>query len=326
MTQRVIVKSSDESKTSSTLSADSELVVPLTTGTFRVRGLVRWTASGTADFKIGVQVTGSTLLRACGKISSDALSSVVTRPIGVLDASNIVSANARFLPGGAGYPTATSYAWIDIVVWVTGTGSLSVLWAQNTTTPSEAAIVKAGSVLTYEDLSELDYLTLVYRTTGGTQLTANTDPVDEDTLSIALEPDTAYAVEACISHAGAGTFGRSLTSQFVLSTDPVRANIMYEACQCDSIGSFSTSTTFFPMMFEDNVYEGGSPNTVTMGGGVTSTNNRSVAHFTGHVFTGSSGGNIKIKIGRTGSNPGGSLGLIAGSWIAAEKLPPCSIY
>lgn len=324
MTQTVVIKTSDESRTSDTIAADSELEVPVADGVFRVRAIIRWTASAAADIRIGVKVNGATLVRGTGRIISTALTAPVTFPIGALDPVSLIGTNARGLSGGSGYSTSTAHANVDLVVEVTGTGTVQILWSQLTTTPSEPTIVKAGSCMTYEDISALPYITLKMRTTDNA-LTAN-GTYDDDTLTVDLEPNTAYAVEACLVGEDAGTFGRKLTCALGCDSASFTAHLKCDSAQADGTpSSFSTSTTFSQLVFDDDVAYA-TAREYDIGGYVLSGNYRGVAYYTGHIINGDSPATVVVKVIRSGGNPGGSCKLEEGSWLAVEKLPPCAIY
>lgn len=319
--QTVVIKSADEERNSSTVAADTELFVPLTTGTYRVRGLIVWTATEAASIRVGMRVSGSTIVWAGGKASGTKLSTAA-RPLGAFRPSNLIGTQTRSIKGGSAYPTGFAYLWIDLMLDVTGDGTLEFIWAQKTTSASNPAIVKAGSQLVYDRTDALPHLTLARKTTD-TAKTVNVSPEDVTELQITLAANTAYAVEACLIANSAATYGRFLLGRLVCTSDFTVAHTHIEFCMTDTISVFTDTAAVQRLVFANELAPSGAPTWNFYSGDAAS--DTGLAHYVGHIVMGDSPGTLKIQVGRTGVNSGGSVSLSKESWLTAEELPNCAI-
>lgn len=132
-----------------TLTADTELVVPLSRLRFySLRGVLVYTSPTTADFKF--DFTGPS--GAVGEISGRGLSTAVTTAVGDLDAGVVTLGGSAMTSGGAG--TGTKVA-LDVMGHLnTGetAGDLTLRWAQNTSDVGNTTLY-GGSHLILEPLA-----------------------------------------------------------------------------------------------------------------------------------------------------------------------------
>lgn len=311
----ILTKGADESRSSNTVAADSELSFAVTTGRYRVRGFVEWKASGAAGIRMGLNVNGAAVVFALGYAHTQYTPGSSTEPeVNAFVPSNLAGNATRAMTGGS-YPGTKSYFVFDVILEVYGSGTMELVWAQNATTPADPSIVLAGSTVLYQRTDAIPGFAFAQRTTDATR-SAATDPTDDDVLAVTLKSGIAYAVEACLLVSGT-TIPRI---QVGVEDTPVSAHLHNTRNLMDSIGSFQTQNSDFDYFLSPECVLATAPIINMNGYGSISSSDRGVLHFSGVIVAGSGDTVFRVRLGQSGA---GTVYLRAGSWICAEELPEC---
>lgn len=230
MTTLIVMKSSDETRTSNTALADSELSLTLAPNTtYRIRGQVVYCAAAPCDFRFGLSSGSGIVGAALITFGEDPATSLS-------DISNSNERSAIFLLDdlqvGRGKPfiglgdstTYTTYTMTLPISGVVTTGAdgvtLSVVWGQWTLDATNPARVLAGSCLIAEPIPANTKRQIVIK-----QLDENRDDPaagyapDAELVGFQLEANSVYHIEFAAPCYSKATFATNVYGILVTDID-----------------------------------------------------------------------------------------------------------
>ena len=337
-------KTSTTARTSTTvLAADPDLQITLEANKiYRVRGNLVFRAGAACAYKWALSTGSASIVHANGfyirrsdetELHTGADPGSQARSCGVLTSSCFTTPIAQSVSGKGDSTTYVDYSnwtWFHAMIVVGGTGgTLSLQWAQNTSSSTEPAEVLAGSAMFAEEVTQDEYRQWVVKTAqeGRSRADGFTMYADSE-MSLTLEPDTDYWFEGCISswshrhyasavwaaveYTGAvATSPRTATSYRARHTVNHLMTPTYQTHEWVSVGPAAIETPGVNSIFEDI----GSTNSTIRGG----------LWMEGHIRTDSSGGTLQWVWCHKDNGYGSNTSYVyPGSFLIVEKLNPCT--
>lgn len=323
----VVHKTSDETRYTSTATADSDLTFGLDeSSVYLIRGTLWVQAGATPSIRVGVGATGGTIARAAGLVQAQTplyavggnASGSNSGEAGALAPSNTAPITTRTMTGVGDATTYVDY-WthyeFTLLLDVTTASTFEVKWAQSTTNATIPAALLQGSTVVYRKITSDCTVSYVIKQANENR-TTNLPIADDAELAITLQANKKYWIESVVVSYVRATYAG--TQQFALSFDGDCEELEGETHHgyIWPTSSFESNRSLFNIVRTPS-WLGTTVNTSNSAGDNTSY--RGAIRFRMYFRTGANGGTLRVRWRGTAGISTTST-VFAGSFIVAHDI------